>query len=369
MGFTNYKLNGRSPPSTSSSFAFLGHHTSLQGWHNRLGHPSEKVVRRLVSQFALPLSSNKFPVCDLCHMGKSHRLRLPNSHVRSSSPFELIYSDLWGPAPISSNNGNCYFVHFVDDHSKFIWIYFLSAKSQVFDTFKKFKAMVETQFNCQIKQLQTDWGGEYRNVSTLLDHLGIIHRESCPHTQEQNGAAERRHRDIVEKGLALLAHASLPLAFWEYAFNTAVYLINRLISPILDFQSPYHLLYHRDPDYSFLKTFGCLCYPFLRPYNKTKLDFRSQPCVFVGYSSKHKGYLCFHPNSNRVFIVRHVALDESVFPYPSMVKCPSHLSLTHQVPLTPLQVAASLASTDLHHHNPSSTSLSSPSSESLHSYF
>ena len=70
--------------------------------------------------------------------------------------------------------------------------------------------MVETQFSCTIKSIQNDGGGEYRNVSTFVQQLGIIHRITCPHTHEQNGAPERRNLIIVEKGLALLANSSLP---------------------------------------------------------------------------------------------------------------------------------------------------------------
>ena len=68
-------------------------------------------------------------------------------------------------------------------------------------------AMIKTQFQCDsdIKGLQTDCGWEYRNVSKFLHHHDILHRISCPHTQEQNGAIERRNRVIVEKGLTLLA--------------------------------------------------------------------------------------------------------------------------------------------------------------------
>lgn len=175
-----------------------------------------------------------------------------------------------GPAPINSINGTRYFILFLDDCTKFIWIYFIHQKSDVLTIFKQFHTMVETQFNVKIKCLQTDWGGEFRNVSSHLQTLGIQHRVSCPHTQEQNGAPERRNRIIVEKGLSLLAHASLPLSFWEPAFYTAVYLSNRTITPILNHSSPYRCLYGRPPDYGFLKTFGCLCFPFLRPYNKHK---------------------------------------------------------------------------------------------------
>ncbi|KAL4587788.1 hypothetical protein LXL04_000662, partial [Taraxacum kok-saghyz] len=102
----------RVPPTTAkpSSVAFSGIRTSLQGWHRRLAHPHEPLLRRLVSAFHLPVSSNKFPtVCEPCQMGKSHRFHLPSSHVTSSKPFELVYSDVWGPSPVFSFNANRYF--------------------------------------------------------------------------------------------------------------------------------------------------------------------------------------------------------------------------------------------------------------------
>lgn len=62
--------------------------------------------------------------------------------------------------------------------------------------------------------------------------MGIFYRLSCPHTHQQNGAVERKHRHLVETGLALLSHSSVPLVHWEDAFHTACYLINRLPTPI-----------------------------------------------------------------------------------------------------------------------------------------
>lgn len=210
--------------------------------------------------------------------------------------------------------------------------------------FVQFRKMIKTQFNCNIKSLQSDWGGEFHNVSTFLQHHGIHHRVSCPYPQEQNGAVERRNRIIIEKGLSLLAQSSLPQIFWEHAFKTATYLHNRTITPLLSYQSPYQKLYHKSPDYCFLITFGCLCYPFLRPYNTHKLDFRSLPCVFLGYSVAHKGYLCFHKPTSRIYISRHVVFNEDVFPY-SLHAGPTVPTLsTSPQPTTPhiLQHAADL---------------------------
>lgn len=73
--------------------------------------------------------------------------------------------------------------------------------------------MVKTQFSCDIKNMQTDWGGKFRNVSSFLNTNGIIHRASCPYTQEQNGVVDRRNHIILEKGITLLAQSSLPHLF------------------------------------------------------------------------------------------------------------------------------------------------------------
>ena len=61
-------------------------------------------------------------------------------------------------------------------------------------------------------------GGEYEKLNSFFKHIGISHRVSCPHAQQQNGAAERKHRHIVELGLSLFAHATMPLKFWDEAF-------------------------------------------------------------------------------------------------------------------------------------------------------
>jgi histone deacetylase 1/2 len=111
-------------------------------------------------------------------------------------------------------------------------------------------------------------------------------------------------------GLTLLAHASVPLKFWDEAFSTAVYLINRLPSKVLNYETPFERLFNQNPDYSFLRTFGCAVWPNLRPYNSRKLAFQSKQCVFIGYSTLHKGYKCLDPKEGRVYISRDVVFDD-----------------------------------------------------------
>lgn len=117
----------------------------------------------------------------------------------------------------------------------------------------------------------------------------LFHRFMYPHTHHQNGIVERKHRHIVETSLALLAQSTLPLKFWDHAFVTTSYLINRLPSLTLHNHSPYYKLLNKTSDYTCLRVFGYACFPFLRPYNSHKLDYRSQECIFLGYSTTHKG--------------------------------------------------------------------------------
>ena len=181
-------------------------------------------------------------------------------------------------------------------------------------------------------------GGEYRAFTQFLNQCGIIFRHSCPYTHHQNGLVERKYRHIVELGLTLLAQAKLPFKFWWDAFHTAVYHINRLPSTALELLTPYEKIFKLKPDYIMLKCFGCICYPYLRDYNKHKFDYHSSKCIFLGYSPAHKGYKCLH-SSGKIYIARHVVFDESTFPFSTDSAFNSNeSSLSSSSYLTPQQV-------------------------------
>lgn len=211
--------------------------------------------------------------------------------------------------------GKKYYVSFIDDFSKFTWIYLLKLKSDVFSVFHDFQKHVERQFDRKILAVQTDLGEEYEKLNPFFQKIGIAHLVSCPHAHQQNGAAERKHRHIVEVGLSLLAVASMPLKFWDEAFLAATYLINRTPSKVINFTTPLEKLFQEKPDYSFIRTFWCACWPNLRPYNSRKLEFRSKRCAFLGYSNLHKGYKCLDISTGRVYISRDVVFDENIFPF------------------------------------------------------
>ena len=192
-------------------------------------------------------------------MGKSCRLPFSLNNKIASAPLVKIHCDLWGPAPIASVQKFKYYVIFVDDHTRYTWLYPLKHKSDLFSTFLTFQRLVKNQFGTKIKTFQCDGGGEFSLQAFLshLDHCGIALHVSCLGTPEQNGVAECKHRHIVKTGLTMLFHACLPKNLWLEAFLTAVYLINRLPSSTIGMHTPFFKLHGIHPDYKSLKVFGC----------------------------------------------------------------------------------------------------------------
>lgn len=213
-------------------------------------------------------------ICNACQQAKCHQLPFPLSTSVSSTPLNLIFSDVWGPAVTSVGGHKCY-VSFIDDFNKFTWIYPLKNKSDVFHVFLCFQKHVECLLNSKIICFQSDWGGEYHKLNKFFQEIGIKHQVACPYTHQQNGSVKRKHWHIVDMGLSLLAQACVPLKFWDEAFTIACFLINRLPSLVINFDTPLERLLGSKPDYSILKTFGCACWPNLRPYNAHKLQYRS----------------------------------------------------------------------------------------------
>jgi histone deacetylase 1/2 len=129
-----------------------------------LGHPAFPIVRRVLRDNKLLCASpsNSESVCDSCQKAKSHQLPYGRSDGVSSSPLELIFSDVWGPAPVSVGRYT-YYVSFIDDFSKYIWVYLIKQKSDVFQVFKNFQNLVERKFNKKIITMKTTGVGNMKN--------------------------------------------------------------------------------------------------------------------------------------------------------------------------------------------------------------
>ncbi|KAL4342439.1 hypothetical protein GQ457_08G014610 [Hibiscus cannabinus] len=172
-------------------------------WHRRLGHISIERIKRLVNDGVLnTLDFTDFDTCADCIKGKQTN-KSKKGAKRSSTILEIIHSDIC--CPDMDVQGQKYFITFIDDYSRYMYLYMLHYKSEALEAFKVFKAEVEKQCGKQIKIVRTDRGGEYYGRYTedgqvpgpfakFLQDNGIVGQYTMPGSPDQNGVAERRNR-------------------------------------------------------------------------------------------------------------------------------------------------------------------------------
>ena len=117
---------------------------------------------------------------------------------------------------------------------------------------------------------------------------------------------------VLDMARCLLFEAKMPNNFWAEAVNTSVYLLNRLPTKAVIGKTPFEAWFGQKPIVSHLKVFGCLCYALVPAEKRTKLERKSVPGVFVGYSSVKKGYRIFDPSTKKVIVSRDVKFNEAV---------------------------------------------------------
>lgn len=244
-------------------------------WHFRFGHLNFKGLRLLAHKkmvAGLPLVELSNQLCEGCVLGKQHRepFQIWKSR-RATNLLELVHSDICGPMETVSNGGNRYFITFIDDYSRKIWVFFLKHKSEAFDVFKEFKTFVENQSGCSIKVLRTDRGEEYTSNS-FLDYCkrnGIKHQLTASYTPQQNGISERKNRTIVEMARSMLTEKNVPKVFWAEAVACAVYLLNRCPTKCVLNKTPEEAWSGKKPNVELLRIFGCIVYAHV-PAEKRK---------------------------------------------------------------------------------------------------
>ncbi|GJU08384.1 retrovirus-related pol polyprotein from transposon TNT 1-94 [Tanacetum coccineum] len=200
---------------------------------------------------------------------------------------------------MSEKGGSRYYVTLLDDSSRKVWVYFLKNKSEVFNTFKKWKAAVENETNLRVKYLKFDNGGEYssREFIKYCAENWIKMLKTVPETPQQNGVAERMNRTLNERAKSMRLHAGLPKMFWEEEWQ------------------------RKEVSLVHLRVFGCDSYVKVKDIARDKLDAKSMKCTFTGYGSDEMGY-CFwdskgHKNLANNSIVAEHGLSSKITQSPS----------------------------------------------------
>ena len=286
-------------------------------WHRRYGHLGEQYLEQLVKKklvTGLILNGTKSPgSCEPCIEGKLHKKKFPiKERKRAGKPLELVHSDVCGKMKNESLSGKQYFVSFIDDYSHLVWVYVLKHKSEVYQKFREWKAMVERESEFQLQTLRTDNGGEYLSTEfkEYLRAEGIRHELTIPKTPEQNGKAERMNRTLVESIRSMLIDANLPKKFWAECLMTVVYLRNRSPTKAVPNMTPFEAWYGHKPDVSHLRVFGCITYAHIERDDRSKLDSKARKCILLGYGTETKGYRLYDTERERIIYSRNLIFEE-----------------------------------------------------------
>ncbi|GJS61311.1 zinc finger, CCHC-type containing protein [Tanacetum coccineum] len=312
-----FMLNLNKVPDDSDS-VYMSSSTVVNSslWHARLGHVHYKRMLEMSKDDLIPAIDENLEKCTTCMLTKITRQPF-KSITRKSVILELIHSDLCDFHATPSLGNKKYVITFIDDASRFCYVYLLHAKDEALDKFRIYKTEVELQQNDLVKTLRTDRGGEYYDP-VFFQSVGIIHETTAPYTPQQNGVAERKNRALKEMVNSMLSYSGLSEGFWGEAMLTACYLLNRVPNK-RNKTTPYELWYKKRPNLSFLRVWGCRAIVRLSDPKRKTLGEKGIDCIFIGYAEHSKAYRFYviEPNDsvsiNSIIESRDAIFDENRF--------------------------------------------------------
>ncbi|CAG7849267.1 Retrovirus-related Pol polyprotein from transposon TNT 1-94 Includes: RecName: Full=Protease; Includes: RecName: Full=Reverse transcriptase; Includes: RecName: Full=Endonuclease [Serendipita indica DSM 11827] len=303
-------LDGKFALSThENALAATSSSAPLAVWHNRLGHRSYDALAKL----NLPLSDRIVPrTCIPCINGKLTRAPSTQLARRATRPLERIFSDVHGPMRVQGRHQERYWVTFQDDYSRFVVLYCVKSKSDVFRCFKEFVAWSTNQMNT--RRISFD----ENDMRTVFDEfcaaLGIQREHTIRDTPQQNGPVERFNRTLSEGVAALLNQSRLPASTWVDAASAFVHVHNRMPSSSTDGKSPFELFNGEAPSLDRMRTFGCEAWVHLQRDQRSPSLDHAVRAVFLGYPPTYSGWRFVNLSTGKEVISNSAVFVEDVFP-------------------------------------------------------
>ncbi|KAL8103846.1 hypothetical protein AgCh_028150 [Apium graveolens] len=290
-------------------------------WYARLGHVNYDTLRRLSAKEYIPkLTIDSKHKCETCVEVKLTRSSFKRVE-KNTKVLDLIHSDICDLKFAPTRGGNKYFITFIDDCTKYCYVYLLKSKDEAIDKFKIYKEEVETQQTEKIKTIRSDRGGEYvEPFGEFCSQHGIIHEVTAPYSPQSNGVAERKNRTLKEMMNAMLLSSGLPQSMWGEAILSANNILNITMRKNKDV-SPYEMWKKKKPSYQHLKVWGCLAKVLIPTPKKVKIGPKTVDCIFIGYPPHSTTYrFLVHESKipdiqkNTIMESRNASFFETMFP-------------------------------------------------------
>ncbi|CAI7928331.1 unnamed protein product [Closterium sp. NIES-54] len=284
------QVSASGPVAASFSCRLLSHQTLL--WHHRLGHPSLPRLRGMHSRLLVsglprslpPLPPSPAPPCLHCVEGRQRAAPHSYSFPPTTSPLQTLHMDVWGPAHISGQSPERYFLLVVDDYTRYTTVFPLRSKDKVVDVLipwiRAFRLQLRERFgqNLPVPRLHSDRGGEF-SINLLQDFCrgeGILQLIMLPDSPQKNGIAERRIGLLMEVARTSMIHVAAPNFLWPFAFRYAAHQLNLWPRVSLPETSPTLRWMGEVGDASMFRVWGSRA--FVRSTSADKLTARAIPC-------------------------------------------------------------------------------------------
>ena len=205
-----------------------------------------------------------FTICVDCIKEKQTKNKRLGAN-RASKVLKRIHTDICGPFPKASWNGQQYFISFINDYFRYGYLYLMKEKSQELDMFKAFKVEVENQLNKRIKAVKFDSGGEYYGkydrsgeqrpspFAKYLKECGIVSWYTMLGSPSKNDASERRNITLKDMVRSMINQSTLPESLKGEALKIVAYILNRVPTKAA-IKTPYELWTCRKPSLKHLHT-------------------------------------------------------------------------------------------------------------------
>lgn len=241
--------------------------------------------------------------CKICARANIKKKPFPHhSDTRSDQLIFRVHSDICGPLP-NAIGGFRYFILFIDDKSRWIFVYFMKQRDEALSHFKTFKKAVEVFTGLKVVHLRVDNAKEYTEgpFREFMESEGGHYEPTIPYSPSQNGVAERANYTLASMARAMLIDSNLSDFLWPAAIAAAVHIKNRLPhSSLPPNSSPYFEWFGDLPDLSHLRPFGCPVTVRIPIEKPPKFAPRGEDGIFVGYPTNAKGYLVWFPHRRRI---------------------------------------------------------------------
>ncbi|CAI7894928.1 unnamed protein product [Closterium sp. NIES-53] len=318
--------SGPGPVSAPCSCRLLSHQTLL--WHHRLGHPSLPRLRGMASRVLVsglprslpPLPSGPTPTCVPCVEGRQRAAPHSSAFPPTEAPLQTLHMDVWGPARVSGQGHERYFLLVVDDYSRYTTVFPLRSKGDVTEVLIEWIRAACLQLresfgsDFPVLRLHSDRGGEFSSarLGAFCRARGIRQTFTLPASPQQNGIAERRIGMVMDVARTSMIHVAAPHFLWPFAVQYAAHQLNLQPRVSVAETSPTLRWTGKVGDASAFRVWGSRA--FVRDLSADKLSPRAVPCIFLGFPPDVPGWQFYHPTSRRVLSSQDVTFDESV-PY------------------------------------------------------